>query len=76
MVVSFTGTWVETLIRLLYINRTTSYPLRVRGLKQDLPGHYLLMDRVVSFTGTWVETALGGFVTAGSKSRILYGYVG
>ena len=32
-VVSFTGTWIETGKKLLYSGITSSYPLRVRGLK-------------------------------------------
>ena len=46
MVVSFTGTWVETKKTELYFGRSKSYPLRVRGLKHN----FVLSDSAVTWS--------------------------
>ena len=74
VVVSFTGTWIETDELDTAVSEYLSYPLRVRGLKQCItllcytcqPSYPLRVRGLKQVRNSY---------TQGSHRRILYGYV-
>ena len=55
-VVSYRGTWIETLINSPTVIAQMSYLIEVRGLKLLIVVKYIYYTLVVSYRGTWIET--------------------